>query len=373
MYNQRRWSGVIRTLLALAAICGGQFIPVAAIVALAQTPVPDELPQTPLPDIGTLNVGYMPTLGYAPVFVAIEKGYFEEQGLDVETQSFRSGSYMIPFLSTGDLDVGAGESGTALFNAIAQGLDVNAVASLVSQPPGYGAVPLLVRTDLLGSGEVTGPADLEGRKVGINIGRGVVEYLLSEALAQAGLTVDDVELIALPFPDMPLALENKAVDAVILPQPLAGKAIESGAAVVLIPGDEIVDTPQVGVLYFGQRLLEPANREAAVRFLAAYLKGARDLQGEGVRSEENVAIISEFTGVPPEVVVKAVSHYFDPDGEIHQASTESIQDYLVSRGYTEFSEPLPLQRVITDTFLMEAVERLGRFEPVAPDSDGSQD
>lgn len=130
-----------------------------------------------LPEIGKLQVGYIPIIGYAPVFVAMEKGYFAEQGLEVELQSFNSGSLMIAPLSAGQLDVGAGESGTALFNAIAKKLDVIVVAGLASQPPGYGATPVLVRKDLVGV--IDGPEDFKGRKVAINVKHGVAEYLLA--------------------------------------------------------------------------------------------------------------------------------------------------------------------------------------------------
>jgi ABC-type nitrate/sulfonate/bicarbonate transport system substrate-binding protein len=78
--------------------------------------------QEALPDLGTIQIGYLPTLGYSAFFLAEEKGYFKEQGLDVELTMFKSGSEMIVPLSTGQLDVGAGEPGTALFNAAAQDL-----------------------------------------------------------------------------------------------------------------------------------------------------------------------------------------------------------------------------------------------------------
>lgn len=373
MRNQRRWSKVLLSVLALVTICAGQLVPMAALNISAQTPAPVTPSQTPLPDIGVLRVGYIPIISFAPLYVAIDKGYFEEQGLTVELVGARSGSTMIAFLSTGELDVGGGETGTALFNAVGLGLDVKVVASLSSQPPGHGSVPLLVRKDFFDSGEITKPADLEDRLVALNVERGVAEYLLSEALAQANLTVDDVTLVPLPFPDVPAAFANKAVDAAILPHPLAAKAIQDGSAAVLIAGDEIVDNPQNGVLYFGQRLLDPSNREVGVRFLVAYLRAARELYGDGWRSESNVASISHYTNIPAVAIQKSVPFYCDPNGEINEASTEKIQNYLVGRGYTELSEPFPIQRVITDTFLIEAVERLGRFEQVAPDSDDSQD
>jgi NitT/TauT family transport system substrate-binding protein len=299
-------------------------------------------------------------LAYAKVLADV--ALFAEQGLDVKLQSFRSGGPMIGPLSAGQLDVGGGEAGPALFNAIAQGLDVVVVGALAAQPPGFGAVPFLVRSDLFESGEITEPADLAGRKVAVNIERGTAEYLAAEVLAKAGLTVDDVELISIPFPEMPAALANAAVDAAILPHPLAGRALGEGSAVALFEGDEIVDTPQNGVLYFGRRLLEAENREVAVRFLAAYLKAARELQGDGWRSDENVAIINTYTNVPEPAIKGGVAYFFDPNGAINEASLETIQAYHVGRGYTELAEPLPLAQIVDGTFLGEALSRVGLYD-----------
>jgi ABC-type nitrate/sulfonate/bicarbonate transport system substrate-binding protein len=100
----------------------------------------------------------------------------------------------------------------------------------------------------------------------------MVEYTIAKILEKADLTVDDVELVPIPFPDMPAALANKAVDLVVLPHPSAAKAINDGSAVVFMGGDEIAGTIQNGVMYFGQRLLDPANREIAMRFMVAFLK-----------------------------------------------------------------------------------------------------
>lgn len=318
--------------------------------------------EPPLPEIGTIQVGYIPSLGFAPLFVGAEKGYFEAQGLQVELQSFKSGSTMISLLSTGELDVGAGETGTALFNAINQDLDVLVVAGLASQPEGFGAVPLLVRADLFESGEITSPADLKGKKVALNVERGMAEYLLAEALVRGSLTVGDVTLVPMPFPDIPAAFANGAVDAAMLPHPLAAKAIGAGDAVVLIDGDEIIDSPQNGVVYFGQRFLEKDNEEVGIRFLIAYLQAVRDLYGDGWLSADNLAAINKYTGMPEATIQKSVTYYFDPDAAINQGSVERIQQYLVSRGYTEFSEPISLSDVINLKYLDEALDRLGPFE-----------
>lgn len=331
------------------------------LIALVLPACSRAAPKGNLPDIGKLQVGYIPIIGYAPVFVAVEKGYFAEQGLEVELQSFNSGSLMIAPLSTGQLDVGAGETGTSLFNAIAQDLDIRVVAGLASQPPGYGATPILIRKDLVGV--IDGPEDFKGRKVAINIEHGVAEYLLAMYLAKAGLNVDDVEIVTLPIPEMGNAFANGAIDAALQAQPASAKSVSDGVAEILVDGDMIVDTPQNGVIYFGKRLLDPANREIGVRYLMAYLKAARDLYGDGWRSDENAAIINKYTQVPIPAIQKGVAYYFDPNGGINTASTESIQQYLFERGYTELEKPLPVEEIIDDTFIEETLQRIGEFSP----------
>jgi NitT/TauT family transport system substrate-binding protein len=320
------------------------------------------------PGSDPVRVGHMPIFAFAPFFVALDKGYFEEEGIAVELVRFRTGSEMIAPLAAGHLEVGGGEAGPALLNAVAQGFDVRAVAALASQPPGYGAVPLLVRRDLYESGAVNSPADLAGRKVAVNTYRGNAEYLLAAALEGTGVALEDVDMISLPFPEMPAAFANGAIDGAILPHPLAARALGSGSAAVLVEGDKIADSPQNGVVYFGRRLLEEDGGERGTRFLRAYLKAVRDLQGEGWRDAENAAILAARTKVPLKAILKGKPYYFEPDGAINEKSLGKILGYHVSRGYTELKEPFPPDRVIDRSFLDRALDGLGKYRPAG---DGS--
>ena len=83
-----------------------------------------------LPDVGTIQVGTIPILGSAPFFVAAAKGYFTEQGLDVELQSFPSAGPMVAPLGVGQLDVGGGEFGVSYLNEVEAEIVVMSQASL---------------------------------------------------------------------------------------------------------------------------------------------------------------------------------------------------------------------------------------------------
>lgn len=316
--------------------------------------------QKPFAAPETLKVGYVPVLAGSALFVAQDKGYFAEEGLALELQSFRSGSLIIQPLASGHLDVGFGEIGPAIYNAVAQGLDVRAVATASSQPSGYGSVPLLVRADLYRSGAVTTITSLRGRKVAVNLERSIAEYLLSEALAQAGMTIDDITLVAIPFPDMPSAFANGAIDAAILPYPLAAQALAGGQARVLMAGDKVAPNSQLAIISIGARLMKPDGADIAIRFLTAYLKGIRALSGDGWKKDDSVSIISKYTAVSAAAVRGSVPSYFDRDGAINRDSISRSQSYFLKRGYLEYQSPLSTDKVIATIYLEKALERIGR-------------
>ncbi len=314
-----------------------------------------------VPDLGTIKVGYLPVTGYGGFFVAVDKGYFKDQGVEVVLERFDTGSKMIAPLSAGQLDVGMGEPGTALFNAIHQGLEVRVVCGTSAYKEGFAQIPVVVRKDLVDSGEITRISDLAGRKIGINTLRGMGEYSFSLILGLGGLTVDDVEFVTIPFPDIPAALANKALDAAYLPSPMAEKAAADGIAIRMF-GSDYKQNVQNGVMYYGKRFLDPANREVAYRFTTAYLKAVRELMGDGFFDEQNLTIINKYTSLPIEVIKSTIRTYQDPNCDVLEESLIATQAFYVSRGYTEYSQPIPIDKILDVSFKEEALERLGIYD-----------
>jgi NitT/TauT family transport system substrate-binding protein len=315
-----------------------------------------------LPDIGTIHIGYLPILPSAPFFIAQEKGYFIDQGLDVELESFNSASFQMPLLATGDLDFGSGQVGTEIINAIGQDLDIKIVGGNTQELPGHEMAAFLVRKDLFESGAITKPEDLKGATISYNVERGLSEYLVSGVLSSVGLSLADVNIVTMPFPDMNAAFANKAIDAAHDVQPLAAQVISDGNAVLLFNFEEYFDIPQTGILYYGKRLLEPENREVGVRLMVAWLKAVRDLYGEGWTNEENAAITSKYTNVPVPAIIHSIEPYIGPNGELNQTFIENIMMYYYDQGYTELTEPLPMSEVIDSYFVDEAIKRIGEFK-----------
>jgi NitT/TauT family transport system substrate-binding protein len=360
------WVAVALVSILVTGACAGTPTPPAPTDTLASAPTATEAAEAPLPDIGPIRIGHLPISGHARTFVAVEKGYFEEQGLEVELQVFRSASLMIAPLSAGQLDVGAGAVSTPLFNAVHQGLDVRAVAGTSGHRGDTAAIYFGVRKDLYDSGEVTEPADLKGRKVAVNVPHGLAEYFVANVLALGDLTVDDVELVPIPFPEIPAALANKAVDAAYLSTSIKDKALADGSVHLLFKVTDVLDPYQTGLLFFGERLLDPANREAAVRVLVAYIKATREIYGEGFDgffAEEHLPIIHKHTDIPIDRLrVQEVAGFIDLNLLVARSSVEKTQAYFVNRGYMDFGEPLAFEQFYDASFLEEALKRIGRVE-----------
>ena len=101
------------------------------------------------------------------LFIPDRKGYFRAEGLDVSLTTLANSPQMIGPLGMGQLDVGAGTVAVGLYNAVAQGIAIRAVAGKGSMRPGYGFSGLLVRKDLVESGRFKSFRDLKGMTIAV--------------------------------------------------------------------------------------------------------------------------------------------------------------------------------------------------------------
>jgi len=148
--------------------------------------------------------------------------------------------------------------------------------------------------------EFTSVADLKGKKVAINATGAATEYWLSEALRKGGLTIDDVEVVTVPFKDVPASLDSNAIDAAILGEPLATINIDKGLVSIL--SNVFIDGFGATYLYMSESML--ADQATAQGFMRAYLKACADMQGDYM-TPEIAAIVEKYTKVPAAVVEKA--------------------------------------------------------------------
>ncbi|HZU06544.1 MAG TPA: ABC transporter substrate-binding protein [Chloroflexota bacterium] len=320
--------------------------------ASAAAPAP---PTSPPVQRTRVAAGYIPTVAAAPYFVGLERGYFDAEGIELVSENVAVTTEALAQAAVGNLQIANITVGVAALNVLASGIEIRIIGGTFGTPPsGPHGYPLLVRKAAYDSGEIRSAADLRGRKVALNGTAVWSEYALNEALRTGGLTVTDVDIQLMSFPEMPVALGNGAVDAAFPPEPFSTQAQELGVAVPLV--EDYLHNVQGGVMVAGEAFLR--DRPALEAFLRAYLRALRDLHREGFASPEHAAIIEKYTRVPVAVLQKIRPQYHDPEMRVNIASLMDQQRFYIERGYLRFTEPLDLTRWIDDGPRLAALQAL---------------
>jgi NitT/TauT family transport system substrate-binding protein len=270
----------------------------------------------------------------------------------------QGGSDNVVQLGAGNFDVAGGGISAGMWNAADRGIEFEIVAPLHAERPPL-TTPLVVSKARFESGEITSVADLAGKKVAVNAAGAATEYWLAKALEQGGLTMEDIELVAVGFREVGAALESGTLDAGMLGEPLTTLAEDQGLIHRLT--EDFLSDFTVTVLYYNQDW-SAANPELADGFARAFLRGARDLIGDQWYDEENLAIIEEYTGVPADVVARANRSYHDPNGEVPVADLMTLQEFFMARGTLNYTDLIDVTQYINSSYAERAVEELGREE-----------
>jgi NitT/TauT family transport system substrate-binding protein len=306
-------------------------------------------------DLPVVRVGHVPVTIYAPLFIAAEKGYFEEEGMRVELLPVEGGTENVVQVSAGNFDVAGGGIGAGMLNAVARGIEFEIVAPLHTERPPLTS-PLVVSKARYDSGEITSVEDLAGKKVSTNSKGAATEYWLWKALQQGGLDFPDVEVLGVGFREVAPAIESGSLDAGILGEPLATLAEDQGL-VTRLTQDFISDFTSTVIFY--NKDWATANPELAAGFVKAYIRGARDLNGDAWFDPENLAIIEKYTGVPADVVARANRSYHDPNGEIPIDDLMELQSFFASQGELSYTDEIDMSQFVNSSYAEAAVEELG--------------
>lgn len=290
-------------------------------------------------DSATLDVGYMPILPVAQLFVMQGEGWTEESGLDLNLTRFSSGPAMVQALAAGDLDVMYFGIGPAMV-ARANGVPIKVLAASIKEQIG-----LVARAEFAGILDTQDPkaaisrfTEEQGRKPKIaTFPRGsvpdtVLRYWLTE---QAGVELDDVEIVAMGADRVQQALLAGAVDAASILEPILTTVTErDDSARVIVRGGEMLPDQPGAVLAAREAALEK-HPEAMRKLLSLHIRATRMLEDDSQRAAPHVR---EFVGkrlVPLATVEAALespsSHYLSDPHAIIDA-TRVMRDFQTQTG-----------------------------------------
>jgi NitT/TauT family transport system substrate-binding protein len=310
-----------------------------------------------------VRVGSIAAINDAGLYLALERGYFAAERLDVDLIPFRASAEMIPLLGNGQLEVGSGAAIPSIFNAIARGVPLRIVGDKGSYL-GSCALALIVRREI--AEQVRGVEDLAGRKVAV-VNLNVATHVdLVKALDAAGLAPSQIEPVAIPFPDMNAALANGAVDAAMQTEPFITLGVEQGIATPVECGEELNPGRQYAMLVYAPHFSE-GSRNAGERLMVAYLRGVRDytdaMRG-GADKEAVLDVLVRYAPMDREVYRRMRPVDLDPDGRPNRASIAFDQATLLRLGAV--SQPVDLDAVVDSSFAEHAMSRLGPYRGPLP-------
>ena len=290
-----------------------------------------------------LPMGYIPNIQYAPFYVAVEKGYFNEAGIEIE--------FDYKFETDGVVLVGAGElpfavvSGEQVLLARAQGLPVTYVAAWYQQFP----VSLIAKSE---AGVIV-PQDLKGKKIGLP-GLFGANYIGLRALLNAGkLTEADVTLDAIGFNQVELmaAGEQDIIVGYAANEPLQLRA--QGIAVTELRVADYAQLAANGLLASEKVIAE--NPELVRAFVGAFLKGLTDTianPNEAFElSKSHIPNFSELDAAVQKQVLETSIEQWRTErlGYSDSQAWENMQDILIDMDL--ITEKQDLNKAFTNEFI----------------------
>jgi NitT/TauT family transport system substrate-binding protein len=318
--------------------------------------------------LDVVNMGKLIGLTDAAFYIANAKGYFRDQNLDVKWTTFPQSQAMVAPLAQGQLD-GMGASVSAgIYNAIGSGIPIKIVGDRGIDYAPYGALPLVVRTELIKNGRFKTLADLKGLRFA-EPGKGSANLpIVYRFMKKAGLKYDDVEHVFLPFPDQVAGMRNGNIDCSTMIEPFAASVVKDGSATRYMADYEAYPNHQVSALMFSNNFVQKRT-DVAKRFFVGYLRGLRyyhdalkDGKLAGPTADDVIGILQSEIKLPdPSIWKTVVPSAVQTNGRVDVASLQF--DYEVFRELGLIDKPVSVTNSIDLQFADHAARVLGAYHP----------
>jgi len=251
-----------------------------------------------------VRIGLLKLSSAAPLFLAKERGYFEQEGIEADLKFFDAAVPIAVASVSGDIDIGFTGFTAAFYNLAGKG-GLKVVAGTAREAPGFQNTAYVVSKRAYDSGLKT-LKDLPGHSVGITQVGSTFHYSLGLIADKLKFDVTSVRVVPLQsLPNVAAAIKGGQLDAALTATTTISPVVASGDAIVLgFVGDE---TPwMLGCVVASTATIEK-SRKLVEKVLAVYRRGAddyarvllkRDADGKFARSEEGdamLAIISKYT------------------------------------------------------------------------------
>jgi len=288
------------------------------------------------------TIGVLRLSSSAPVFIAEDKGYFRDAGLNIELKFFDAAQPIAVATTSGDIDFGVTAFTAGLYNLAGKGT-LKVIGGMSREKAGYPLIGYFASPKAYEAG-LKSPKDLAGKRIAVTQVGSSFHYSLGLLADKYGFKLSDVKIVPLQsLSNASAALKGETVDAALLPVSTARKLMDDGGAKLLgWVGDE---TPwQLGAVFASPKTLankalvtkvltalDRADREYHDVILAAVRDGKAPIDD---KTKPLLDIIAKYTNLPVEQVVGNCA-YIDPDGKLDVKNVDNQIKWLQSQGFVD--------------------------------------
>ena len=280
--------------------------------------------QPPTPSV-PVRIGYLNITASLPLFIAEEKGFFKEEGIDIQTTPIATSNQLVDAVVAGNLDAFPEASAVPVLAVDVQApgrLKVFSVSAITKQAP-FDA--LLVKD----GSPIMKLSDLAGRKVGVFPGS-TAAALLKKYLTDNQVDVSRISFVPLPPQNQLGALQEGAIDALHAYEPTTAIALNKGGVRKLFGSvyAEMLDPNPQGVAVISSKFVK-AHPDIAKRSIRAFERAMQFMRDN--RSEASQILAKRLTLAGP-VAESTVFLYMTPHKEIDAAAFQKYADMLKDLG-----------------------------------------
>jgi NitT/TauT family transport system substrate-binding protein len=287
----------------------------------------------------SIKVGISKLLSYPAVPIAIERGYFKEQGIDATMEYFDSAQPIAVATAAGSVDFGVSGLSAAFYTLAGQG-QLRMIGASGYEEPGFYNIVLLSSLKAYNAG-LTSPKGLAGHSVAVTQLGTSLELNLARIAQKFGVDFKSLEIKPLQSnTNVISALTGGTVDTGVIPASPALPLIAKNEVKVLSWVGDDVPGNTGSALYTGTKTANDRG-DLVKRFLVAYRHGMKDFHeaftdASGKRKDQAGApamleLMSKFTGASKDEIEKATP-YVDPQGRINVPEIKSQIAWYTSQG-----------------------------------------
>jgi len=262
-----------------------------------------------------VSVGVIPIIDVAPIYLGERKGFFAARGIDLDLVPEQGGAPIVKGVLSGKYQFGFSNV-TSLMAAQADGAPLKAVASGVASTGRAGRDFSAIVVN--GGSSIRTPKDLAGKRIAVNTLKNIGDTTVRQSVREAGGDARTLRFQAMPFPDMPGALQGGRVDAAWVVEPQLSEVLTQGGQVI---ASNFVDTaPRLTVaLYFTSRPTITRDPALVTRFTEAVKES---LQYAAGHPDEVRDTVGTYTPINDTVRIAMILPSW-PD-EINRSSLERL-------------------------------------------------